>query len=173
MIRGTYPSDREWADSFEDQIKTIITDVSDEIIEIVVAPEQYDVEAATDYIIKIKGGTIACRVRQFFYFEKYRDFTLRYARTSGTKTECEKIKEGYADWYLYCWGDKPKISFYVLINLRALRDNWWVVDNAPIIPNTDNATFFKAISLDTIQQIGALVKANFELPSVPAQTKLW
>jgi hypothetical protein len=91
-----------------------------------VAPLEIDRNQATDFIVlRAKNLMIASRVRRPSYRSGYEDqFTLRSRRSSGTKTELEKIILGNGDWYFYGFSNpssQDEISCWRLIDLHALR----------------------------------------------------
>lgn len=102
-----------------------------------------DTKYAVDLVIDIPGvGDVAVRVRRPKYRDRYRDLTIRAYRTSGTKTELEKIRDGFAKFYLYCWLNyKGKIEDWILIDLDALRKSG-LLDNPRITANNDGKTGF-------------------------------
>lgn len=94
----SYQQDKKWSDKFIHQIKHILG-----FYLIGVASFEDDAERNTDLIVlRMDGIRIACRLRQGFYLAKYaNEFTIRYERPSGTKTELAKILEGWGDYLFY------------------------------------------------------------------------
>ena len=98
----SWQSDKTWSDKFITKIKRIIgeyfiTEIRDE-----------DIFHNTDLIVfKLEPIRIACRVRRFSYYLKYRnEFTIRKTRPSGNKSELAKIIEGYGDYLFYGFSNK-------------------------------------------------------------------
>lgn len=118
---NNWKADKTFADRYLPQIKTILKENAKHIVNIAVAPYRDDVHRATDYIIEVKNVTIAARVRREMYGGMFCDWTIRSKRVSRAKTELEKLKEGFARWYLYCWTTNRVISSWVIIDLDAIR----------------------------------------------------
>jgi len=122
--------DKKWADTYFPEVKQIIRRVSHKIISIEVAPPAKDMKFATDYLIKVETGTIACRLRRYYYFERFGDLTFRSMRISGIETELSKLKKNYVRYYLYGWVKSNKITTWIFFdikeaNLRGLFDRDW------------------------------------------------
>jgi len=103
LINSNYIENRGWSDLFITQIKRELGEVFIEI-----SPEYKDTQEATDLIIMGTGSIcFACRVRRFNYFEKYKDqFTIRLKLPKYNKSEMDKIKEGFGDFYFYGFSNK-------------------------------------------------------------------
>jgi hypothetical protein len=120
-----YREDRSWADQFIADVDAIIRS----LVTITVARPKVDREEATDLVILGYGSkALAMRMRRNAYLcrPKYRDqFTIRYHRRSGAKTEFAKIfREGWGDWFFYGFdsGTKPAINPWLMADLEKLRD---------------------------------------------------
>ncbi|MGH8773468.1 MAG: hypothetical protein ACREV2_20180 [Burkholderiales bacterium] len=118
---GDYRSDRCFADRFIPEMKRIIGPYL-----LCEATFEVDTERASDLVVlKARDMAIACRVRRPGYAERYPwDFTLRAHRDSGTKTELEKIQDGWADWMFYAHakdGETPIFAQWFLLDLNAFR----------------------------------------------------
>lgn len=85
-----------------------------------------DQEEGTDFaIFLVKPFRVATRLRRFYYFEKFYDeFTIRWSRPSGAKTEIHKIKEGLVDFLLYGFlsPDETEIIQYFIADLKKFGD---------------------------------------------------
>lgn len=144
--------DKERADRFIPEITTILKENAKHIVNIVVAPPHEDNMQATDYIIKVESGDVACRLRWWSKYTINKEWTIRSKRDTGTETELSKLKKGWAQWYLYGWILDNKISSWMLIDLNKVREtkinathlldfNWEMKSNRDgtyfiIIPNT-------------------------------------
>ena len=144
-----WQNDKGWADNYFTSIRNVIYKVTCQIVKIEVAPDQEDKENATDYKITLETGNIACRVRRPSC--KYRDLTIRATRTSGSKTELEKIREGYARWYLYAWAkDGNTFDAWIFVDLDKLRESGLLEQKHGVISNPDGKTGFIALSLNDL-----------------------
>lgn len=121
-----------------------------------------DMKQATDMVLEIHGGTIAVRVRDARY--KYRDLTIRSSVPTGNQTEIDKIRAGFADWYIYGWADQQQISEYILVNLAQVRYAKLLETPRRQIRNRDGTTFI-AITINELNECGALVAHKTTKPS--------
>jgi hypothetical protein len=122
LMQSNYPIDRYWADTYMPAIEQLVRKVAHRIISFTIAPEQEDTKQATDYLITVETGKIACRVRRPQC--QFRDFTIRAWRKKGLKTELSKIKEGCSRWYIYAWAkDSKLLENAVLVDLDRLRQS--------------------------------------------------
>ncbi len=94
------------------------------IVEVREATTDEDTRHATDYVVTVGSGDIACRVRDWDSWLKHGDLTIRSRRPSGAKTELAKIKEGFGRWYLYAWvaKDESAIDAWMFVDLDKLRE---------------------------------------------------
>jgi len=92
-----WQEDKKWSDQYIPEIKTILAEYL-----IGEPPELEDQIKNTDLIVlKMEPARIACRIRGPEYFKYKDEFTLRFERPSGTKTELSKILEGWGDYFFY------------------------------------------------------------------------
>lgn len=129
-----------WADNYLPQVEQILKGCAEHLITISVAPMDKDRKQATDMMIKTTGGDIAVRLRRGDC--DYRDLTIR--ALAGGRTEIDKIKEGYADFYLYGWTTNGVVGEWMLVDLSVARD-MDLLENRNLIRNTDGRTGFIAI----------------------------
>ncbi len=116
---SSYASDREWSDIMIPQIKRL---VGPYLLE--TASFDNDAKQATDLmILNARDKRIAARVRRPGYAERYPfEFTVRAHRDTGSKTELEKIVNGFGDWLFYGHADASNsICRWWLIDLNAFR----------------------------------------------------
>jgi hypothetical protein len=145
-MRSDVKRDWEWANEYKDAIAAVLRENSIHMVEIKIASEKNDLKEATDLVVMAEEGTVAVRIRRPGYSKRYRDLTLRAWRKSGAKTELDKIREGFARWYLYCWADgHGGLADWMLIDNDILRASG-LLDNPEIIKNRDRVTGFIAIS---------------------------
>lgn len=90
------------------------------------APLPVDRREATDLMVLelAAGGRVACRMRRPRALAEYpHDVTIRLSRPSGSKTELEKILEGFGDWYFYGFAHPSRdvVAAYRVLDLEAFR----------------------------------------------------
>ncbi len=115
------------------------------------APLELDIKQATDLVCWNAGNlAIACRIRKPVRPEYRNHFTLRSAVASGAKTELEKIREGYGDWFFYGVSNEAETDFdkWMIIDLKVFRMYEQMYDDGyegdivcGEIPNGDGTSF--------------------------------
>lgn len=121
----SYDQSRQFADPYSPRIRELIgaTNVS-------LATDEQDRKEATDMLEFVaRNLRYACRVRGVGYAADYpNDFTLRFRRDNGTKTEFAKIMEGWADRMFYGHATGIGIGIYpwMIIDLDVFRE---VIEN--------------------------------------------
>ena len=150
--------DKHWADKHLPEIERVIRSVAGDIISIDVASDVADQSFATDYIVRVQAGDIACRIRKWPHWIRHHDFTLRSSRPSGIETELAKIQAGFARWYLYAWA-KDDLAFgaWVFVDLDRLRDSGLLDVQHRIIPNPNGSSNFIGLSLTELDDHGCLL----------------
>jgi len=142
-----------WADQYLPDVKRILMANAGHMLDICIAPLDADMNRATDMVVSVKGGDVAVRVRRPRY--NYRDLTIR-ARAGG-KTEIDKIREGFARWYLYGWtnGD-GRLAEWMLVDLDKVREHE-LLSGRRVIDNRDGRTGFIAIPAEELLAKGCIV----------------
>jgi len=112
-----YARNRQFADAQIPIVTTILRQNLGRIIKINVAEPEDDMQRATDMTIQVQGGAVAVRYRRGDC--KYRDFTVR-SYNNGLRTEIDKLRDGFGDWYLYCWDGDGGID-WMLVDLQLVR----------------------------------------------------
>lgn len=116
-----YKTDRAIEDKFSKIIKAILGNY------FFVKDIEMDTKQGTDFLTyTIKPFKVAVRLRRFPMFLKYpNDFTIRWSRPSGIKTEIHKINEGLVDYILYGFIDEKenKIIKYFIGCLSVFRES--------------------------------------------------
>lgn len=176
--------DFTWAEKHLEEIKAILKENAMHLLEVQVASEEEDLHQATDMVISVRAGDVAVRVRKPTC--TYRDWTIRKSRPGGTPTELEKIQEGYASWYLYCWTSQIncfknkifncskcrevslgcKITEWILVDLSIVRkcgilDREWKTK-----PNVDDSSDFICIPVKDLLNERCLL--NYQLENKPS-----
>ena len=146
FIRFDYATDKEWEETHHAQVKSILAPLMHLLAKLDVASIEKDRSYATDFELKLLGGTIAVRLRRWDC--TFRDFTIRSYRTNGTETELSKLKKGYAYRYFYGWTNKQgEIAEWILVDLDKVRRAGLLEKQRRPRPNKDGETFFIAIAL--------------------------
>jgi hypothetical protein len=149
-----WQDNKAWSDQYVEQIISILKANSAHILQIEVASEDKDTHQATDMTIKIVGGDVAVRVRRN---TKFRDLTIRSSLSSGSKTELQKIQEGFADWYLYAWTVNGQISEWILVNMDQLRRSGLIYRNRQQTQNHDGKSSFVSIPIAELRLNNCIV----------------
>jgi hypothetical protein len=153
-----YRQDRQWGDSYTDQVVGILRLLLRHLVVLSVAPSEEDNKRATDFTVKLVGGSIAVRLRRAEC--RFRDLTIRARRDNGVKTELAKIKEGYASRYFYGWvDDKHNISEWMLVDLDKVRSARLLDREWALIPNGDG-TYFIAIPFTVLSKSDCLIASK-------------
>jgi hypothetical protein len=148
--------DWTWSDGFLPEVRRILGVNAMHLLEVGIASAQQDMKQATDMLVTVRGEiAIAVRLRRPTY--THRDLTIRAMRSSGVKTELEKIQFGAGDFYLYGWTNAWCIPEWMLVNLHRLRDSGLLNRNWQLIRNKDNRTAFIAIPYTLLKQYGCVV----------------
>lgn len=108
--------DKSWGEEYNKEIKCILGMVLFQNASVL-----EDVTFATD--IKIGATSIAVRMRRSRWLGKSDEFTIRWKRPSGAKTECQKIMEGYGDFLFYGFESEcgRHVGLWKIIDLELLR----------------------------------------------------
>ena len=116
-----WKADKGWSDRFIPEIKRIL---GEHLIGI--ASDEDDQTMNTDLITLTMPdrGRIGCRVRRFAALGRFGgEFTIRASRPSGTKTELQKIYDGWGDYFFYGFSNQEETSLaqWVLCDLDVMR----------------------------------------------------
>ena len=155
---GEYEKNWQFSENHMDEIKRVLRSLAMHIVNIEIASFEDDVKRSTDLKVRITSGDVAVRVRRAY--KAFRDLTIR-AKNGNAKTEIHKLREGYADWYLYLWtNEKDVICDWILVDLNVLRASGLLNDDRLITMNRDGYTGFVAYSLAELDKAGALKNSN-------------
>lgn len=131
----SYSEDRKWGDRFLPAARQIVGPRL-----LVPAPFEEDAREATDLmVLRANDIRVAVRIRRPGYARRFPDqFTLRYDRPSGAKTEYEKIMQGFGNLMLYGHAlrgreEAGELEQWLLIDLDALR--WAVASFPEVVPD--------------------------------------
>lgn len=180
-MRNEYLIDRRWSDKYTPLIMQTIGAYL-----LAPASEEVDMTQAADLVtLKARGLTIACRVRRPGFVAQYGwEFTMRSERLNGTKTEMQKIVEGWGDWMFYAHaqeGNDLGFSRWLLIDLAAWRVHF--VRDAYLperqlrcghnVLNADGATCFSWFDVRSFpSHPPLLIAASEPVPNLTHQAKL-
>lgn len=157
----SYAIQREQSDMYLEAFKDILRRNSMNFLTLEVSDDYKDTQEATDMIIKIEGGDVALRVRNPSC--KFRDFTVRTRSKYGGKTEIDKLKEGFGDWYLYGWGDgNGNLLEWILIDLDKVR-KFKILDKPRQERRNCDGTKFVGIPIGELQMTGCLISKKLNV----------
>ena len=152
----TFAKNWDFSEQHIDQIKEILRKNSMYIVNVEVAKPDEDMKQSTDLKVTINSGCVAVRIRRPGY-EKYKDITIR-AYKNGYKTEIHKLREGFADWYLYAWAShNGTLSDWVLLDINKMRP--LLMEERYLIKNGDGSGFY-AYKIMELIEAGALVASK-------------
>jgi len=113
---STFCKDRILEDGFAQTVKNILAQ------QFISKVESDDLEKGRDFAIyRVQPFSVAVRLRRFSYFQSFHDeFTIRWSRPLGTKTEIHKIREGTVDYLFYGFlsPEEKTIIQYFLADLK-------------------------------------------------------
>lgn len=162
----SYTTERTWSDKYLiDHLSKILpdlypllphTDITNKFILTSEAPDYEDQTQATDIVAQmsslldddgsIETITFGMRDRRYNGHSKYlKEFTVRSKTRYNSKTELEKILQGYGDFNLYCWTTNDEITDWTLLDLDAFRFHMqWNRSRLKYtaIPNHDGTEFY-------------------------------
>ncbi|MGQ9621812.1 MAG: hypothetical protein ACUVTX_12680 [Bacteroidales bacterium] len=163
-MRSNWCKDKQWSDSFLPEIEKIVRFVAGKIIDIRPSTDGEDKDFATDYVIEISSGRIACRVRKAEY-RKFDDVTIRAWRSSMMKTELDKLREGQVRWYLYVWASESEkeITDWIFWDVKKAQESG-LFENRTVLKNVDETTGFISVPIDELEFFHCVVarKEDFE-----------
>jgi hypothetical protein len=151
--QDTFEVNFDWQQGYYGKVRSILRHWAGVFVDFSVAPEYQDQKQATDFVMNMQsnGASIACRIRRNHI--RFRDFTIRCRSLNGGITELEKLKRGFASWYLYCWEQKDGSinKHFMIIDMNRVRETGLLEIERRIITNTDSTQF---IAID-IQELRA------------------
>ena len=115
-------------------------------------------EEMPELSFKINSGDIAVRIRRDTNF---RDITIR-AFNNGHKTELDKIREGYCDWYLYIWTQNNRIVEWIFLDVNLIRASGLFNNDRKVTMNKDNCTGFIIYTIYELSNINGAIVAHYK-----------
>jgi hypothetical protein len=159
----SYRTDRQWADAYAEQVKAILTAQAARFVRFEFAPDEADRNRATDFVVRVEGGDVAVRVRSTR--RDFRDVTIRTRRANGVRTELDKLRAGFARWYLCCWSDQAGlIGDWVLLDMDLVRARGLLDRHRREHTGDGGRTFFVGIPVDELRRAGCVVTDNCRSP---------
>ena len=129
---------------------------------------QEDTEEGFDVVLDGRVR-IAVRIRKKYYFDRFRDFTIRSRSRTGALTELGKLIAGYGELYIYAWEDihRSKIENWMIIDIDNFRDMLMFPDKGKDIPNigkdgNPDGTRFNGYSIEMLNRYNAILAKNFK-----------
>ena len=87
----------------------------------------------------------------------FRDLTIR-AKCGRSKTELDKLREGFARWYLYMWTDRTgDVIEWIFVDIDIMRQKGLLSEKREITMNKDGYTGFVKYTQFELKQCGALI----------------
>ena len=120
---SAYEEDIRLERSFADKIKIILAQ------QFIIQDTIADLNQGTDFFIfRVSPFRIAARLRTYYHFtvdNRKNEFTIRWARPSGIKTEIDKIREGFVQYLFYGFvdSDESDIIQYFIADLNIFKQN--------------------------------------------------
>lgn len=120
-----------------------------------------DTQHATDLVIEFHGGDMGLRCREIEYWNRFADFTIRAKCKFNPRTEIHKIRDGWCNWYFYCWvgSEANRIDHWILLDVNKIRASGLLDADRRLIPNGDGAGFF-SYSLQELDNALAILSCD-------------
>ena len=152
----TYKADRLWSDKYLPEVEQILRDNIKYLLKISIS-ENKDIFEGTDLSLSIQSADIAIRILRE---KKYDTFTIRSYRSSGSKTELQKLKEGYCRWYFFGWCKNEILDDWIIIDIEFLRESG-LLEGFETIFNKDKTTGFIAIPIKDLSFHQCIVASKY------------
>ncbi|MHB8842160.1 MAG: hypothetical protein ACYC56_10340 [Candidatus Aquicultor sp.] len=155
-----YYTDRSFSDKYIAQAFGILSLLPAGLfVDFEEASFESDIKEATD-VIAVANGRYRIPMRFRRPHKTYRDLTIRSSRPTGIKTELQKIKEGFGDYYFYGWTEGDTIIEWMLVDLDKLRASGLLEKSRREIPSPDR-TYFIAIDRNELEEHGCIIASKF------------
>jgi hypothetical protein len=148
---------RELENKYSPQIYRIINRIVYKFTELFPSTEYQDTKECFDVVYKCNEIRIPVRIRKHQYIS-FSDFTVRSRSYQNNRTEYHKLKDGFGDYYVYCWenASRSKIHSYMIIDLHSFRKSGTINKPENSGKNTDG-TEFMSWSLTTLAKSNSLM----------------
>lgn len=154
MHAENFKSNFAWQAGLLDSVRAILKQNAMHFVSFEIASDEQDMKQATDMVLRTTSkATISVRCRRGHI--AFRDLTIRARSRYGYKTERDKLREGWGDWYLYAWDTGAGLTDWVLADLHAIRAAHLLERPYVVRPNNDGTAFI-AIPLRDLASAGAI-----------------
>jgi hypothetical protein len=153
-MNALFKNNWDFSEKYMPFIRDILQKNAMHIVRVEVAEPEDDMKHSTDLKVTVKSGDVAVRIRR--KHKTFRDITIR-AFKGGHKTEIHKLREGYADWYLYAWESERGLDEWCLLDVSKMRAAGLFNESRKVIMNKDGVSGFVAYSQIDVISAGAIV----------------
>ncbi len=135
-------------DKYFNTIRRILNSKSYVFTKFVEATPKQDMEEGFDSIFSFPDVKIPIRIRDYKYLN-YRDITIRSRSYYGMRTEIDKLREGFGDYYFYGWETKESngIYCYAIFSIKNFVESGLIDEPDSQRQNYDGTEFY-CYSLD-------------------------
>lgn len=170
MHAENFKSNFAWQAGLLDNVRAILKQNAMHFVSFEIASDEQDMKQATDMVLRTTSrATISVRCRRSQY--EYRDLTIRTKSRWGYKTEIDKLREGWGDWYLYAWDTGAGLTDWMLIDLHALRASALLLPGKYQVRPNNDGTAFIAIPLLDLVRAGAICAYSDTLSALISAAK--
>lgn len=128
---------------FRSMIHRILNRNAHHMTQLIESSPYEDTNEAFDAVYSFYEVKVPIRIRENKYL-RYQDFTIRSKAKHGGKTEIDKLREGFGDYYFYAWQTPNRKGFdsYLIVSLSKFRESGLI--NKPDFKrkNHDGTEFF-------------------------------
>jgi len=159
-VSSDYYTDRSFSDKYISQAFDILRSLPANLfVDFEEASFKADTKEATD-VIAIANGRYRIPMRFRRSHKAYRDLTIRSSRPTGIRTELQKIKGGFGDYYFYGWTEGDTVIEWMLVDLDKLRASGLLEKSRKEIRSPDG-TYFIAINRNELEEHACISASEF------------
>ena len=117
-----------------------------------------DKEEGFDSVFTVNQIKIPIRIRQYYYYKRFRDITIRSKSYHDKETEIHKLKKGFGDYYFYAWENEAgcNIIAYTIFDIKKFVKSG-LIDNECSENRNNDGTMFKSYSLEKLIKNDVLI----------------